>query len=188
MALYSNFGFSLHPVVAAWGHLRPGAVTRPPDVTRFEADQVTESQLDIVTAIDRQVRGSARTIDVEMMLSEEGNRLLLHGDQAYAVAKDERIVTLGAPHRGVGRTRPAHHAGRITRRRDHRGQLAHLGPAVGHPRVDPGRDRAAAVRTGDGTRHERPAHARTFRAAATAEAAVQRYLVHPVSGRAPRPS
>jgi GNAT superfamily N-acetyltransferase len=96
MALYSNFGFSLHPVVAAWGHLRPGAVTRPPDVTRFETDQVTESQLDIVTAIDRRVRGSARTIDVEMMLSEEGNRLLLHGDQAYAVAKDERIVTLGA--------------------------------------------------------------------------------------------
>jgi GNAT superfamily N-acetyltransferase len=96
MALYSNFGFSLHPVVAAWGHLRPGAVTRPPDVTRFETDQVTESQLDIVTAIDRRVRGSARTIDVEMMLSEEGNRLLLHGDKAYAVAKDERIVTLGA--------------------------------------------------------------------------------------------
>jgi GNAT superfamily N-acetyltransferase len=96
MALYSNFGFSLHPVVAAWGHLRPGAVTRPPDVTRFETDQVTESQLDVVTAIDRRVRGSARTIDIEMMLSEEGNRLLLHGDQAYAVAKDERIVTLGA--------------------------------------------------------------------------------------------
>jgi GNAT superfamily N-acetyltransferase len=96
MALYSNFGFSLHPVVAAWGHLRPGAVTRPPDVTRFEADQVTESQLDVVTAIDRRVRGSARTIDIEMMLSEQGNRLLLHGDQAYAVAKDERIVTLGA--------------------------------------------------------------------------------------------
>ncbi|HEV3368468.1 MAG TPA: GNAT family N-acetyltransferase [Acidimicrobiales bacterium] len=96
MALYSNFGFSLHPVVAAWGHLRPGAVTRPPDVTRFEADQVTESQLDVVTAIDRQVRGSARTIDIEMMLSEQGNRLLMHGDQAYAVAKDERIVTLGA--------------------------------------------------------------------------------------------
>jgi hypothetical protein len=42
------------------------------------------------------VRGSARTGDIEMMLSEEGNRLLLHGDRAYAVAKDERIVTLGA--------------------------------------------------------------------------------------------
>jgi GNAT superfamily N-acetyltransferase len=96
MALYSSFGFSLHPVVAAWGHLRPGTVTRPPDVTRFEADEVTAAQLEIVTAIDRQVRGSARTIDIEMMLSEEGNRLLLRGDHAYAVAKDERIVTLGA--------------------------------------------------------------------------------------------
>jgi GNAT superfamily N-acetyltransferase len=96
MALYSSFGFSLHPVVAGWGHLRPGKVTRPAEVTRYEPDAVTEAQLDIVTAIDRRIRGSARSIDIEMMLSEEGNRLLLHGDQAYAVAKDERIVTLGA--------------------------------------------------------------------------------------------
>jgi GNAT superfamily N-acetyltransferase len=96
MALYSSFGFSLHPVVAAWGHLRPGTVTRPDDVIRYEPDEVTETQLDIVTAIDRSVRGSARPGDIEMMLSEVGNRLLLHGDQAYAVAKDERIVTLGA--------------------------------------------------------------------------------------------
>jgi GNAT superfamily N-acetyltransferase len=96
MALYSAFGFSLHPVVAAWGHLRPGAVNRPPEVTRIEPGDVTEAQLDLVTAIDRKVRGSARTGDIEMMLSEEGNRLLLHEDRAYAVAKDERIVTLGA--------------------------------------------------------------------------------------------
>jgi GNAT superfamily N-acetyltransferase len=96
MALYSAFGFTLHPVVAAWGHLRPGAVTRPDDVMRVEPDDVTDAQLDLVTAIDRTVRGSARTGDIEMMLSEEGNRLLLHGDRAYAVAKDERIVTLGA--------------------------------------------------------------------------------------------
>lgn len=96
MALYSNFGFALHPVVAGWGSLRPGAVTRPPEVTRYEEDQVTEAELDVVTAIDRHVRGSARTVDVEMMLSEEGTRLLLHEDQAYAVAKDDRIVTLGA--------------------------------------------------------------------------------------------
>jgi predicted N-acetyltransferase YhbS len=96
MALYSSFGFTLHPVVAAWGHLRPGAVTRPDEVDRFEGDEVTAAHLEIVAAIDRHVRGSVRTIDIEMMLSEEGNRLLLHGDQAYAVAKDERIVTLGA--------------------------------------------------------------------------------------------
>jgi GNAT superfamily N-acetyltransferase len=96
MALYSSFGFQLHPVVAAWGHLRPGGVTRPPDVTRHERDEVTDALLDVVAAIDKKVRGSSRTVDMVAMLSEEGCRLLLHGDQAYGIAKDERLVTLGA--------------------------------------------------------------------------------------------
>jgi ribosomal protein S18 acetylase RimI-like enzyme len=96
MALYSSFGFALHPVVAAYGPLRPGTVARPDDVTRHEGSDVTEVELAVVTAIDRRVRKSARTVDVRAMLAEEGNRLLLRGDQAYAVAKDERIVTLGA--------------------------------------------------------------------------------------------
>jgi hypothetical protein len=96
MALYADLGFALHPVVAAWGPLRPGAVTRPPEVVRYEGTAVTDTELDVVTAIDRSVRGSARTVDVEMMLSGGGTRLLLHEDQAYAVAMDDRIVTLGA--------------------------------------------------------------------------------------------
>jgi hypothetical protein len=96
MALYADLGFSLHPVVAGWGPLRPGAVTRPADVVRYEGSAVTEAQMDVVAGIDRAVRGSARTIDVAMMLSGGGTRLLLHEDQAYAVAMDDRIVTLGA--------------------------------------------------------------------------------------------
>jgi GNAT superfamily N-acetyltransferase len=96
MALYSDLGFSLHPVVAAWGPVRPGAVQRPDEVVRYEGNDVTDAQLEVVGAIDRAVRGSARVVDITMMLSEEGNRLLLHEDQAYAVAKDDRIVTLGA--------------------------------------------------------------------------------------------
>ncbi|HWF14554.1 MAG TPA: GNAT family N-acetyltransferase [Acidimicrobiales bacterium] len=96
MALYTSFGFVLHPVVAAWGAIRPGAVARPADVVRYEPDQVTERQLELVTAIDRKVRGSARTVDLLSMLSPPGNRLLLHADQGYAVANDDRIVTLGA--------------------------------------------------------------------------------------------
>jgi len=96
MALYTGFGFTLHPVVTGWGALRPGTVTRPAEVDRYEADQVGERELEVVTAIDRAVRGSARTIDIVAMLAQPGNHLLLHGDQAYAVAKDERIVTLGA--------------------------------------------------------------------------------------------
>ena len=98
MALYTSFGFVLHPVVAAWGVMRPESVVRPPEVQRFEPDEVTERELDVIAAVDRKVRGSARSVDIVSMLSQPGNRLLLHADQGYAVARDERIVTLGARH------------------------------------------------------------------------------------------
>jgi len=96
MALYTSFGFVLHPVVAAWGAMRPGTMERPAEVRRYEPDEVTTQELDVVTAIDREVRGSARTVDVIFMLAQPGNRLLLQADRGYAVARDERIVTLGA--------------------------------------------------------------------------------------------
>ena len=96
MALYASFGFVLHPVVAAWGAMRPGTMERPAEVRRHEPDEVTTQELDVVTAIDREVRGSARTVDVISMLAQPGSRLLLHADRGYAVARDERIVTLGA--------------------------------------------------------------------------------------------
>lgn len=96
MALYTSFGFVLHPVVAAWGAMRPGSVERPPEVVRHEPDQVTERELAIVAAIDRRVRGSARSVDIVSMLAHPGHRLLLLGEEGYAVAKDDRIVALGA--------------------------------------------------------------------------------------------
>jgi ribosomal protein S18 acetylase RimI-like enzyme len=96
MALYTSYGFVLHPVVAAWGAMRPGSVERPADVVRFEPDQVTEREIDIVTAIDRTVRGSGRSVDVVSMLAQPGHRLLLHAEDGYAVARDDRIVVLGA--------------------------------------------------------------------------------------------
>jgi GNAT superfamily N-acetyltransferase len=96
MALYANVGFTLHPVVAAWGTLRTGAVTRPEGIERIEPGDVQDSHLGLVADIDRQVRKSARTVDIRSMLSQPGNRLLLYGKEAYAVVKDERIVTLGA--------------------------------------------------------------------------------------------
>ena len=95
MALYTSCGFQLHPVVAAWGTMRPGSVTYPPEVRRCEPDQVGRGELEIVATIDRARRGSSRTADILAMLSRPGTRLLLHEDQAYAVARDERIVTLG---------------------------------------------------------------------------------------------
>jgi ribosomal protein S18 acetylase RimI-like enzyme len=96
MALYTSHGFVLHPVVAAWGAMRPGSVQRPPEVVRYEPDQVTERELEIVTAIDRTVRGSARSVDIVSMLAQPGHRLLLHAGEGYAVAREDRIVTLGA--------------------------------------------------------------------------------------------
>jgi len=96
MALYTSFGFVLHPVVAAWGAMRPGSVERPAEVVRYEPDQVTERELEIVTAIDRKVRGSGRSVDIVSMLSQPGHRLLLFAEDGYAVARDDRIVVLGA--------------------------------------------------------------------------------------------
>jgi ribosomal protein S18 acetylase RimI-like enzyme len=96
MALYTSFGFALHPVVAGFGALRPDSVERPAEVVCYEPGRVTERELSVVTAVDRKVRGSARTVDVVAMLSQPGTRLLVHTDQGYAVAKDERLVTLGA--------------------------------------------------------------------------------------------
>src|SRR6516165_7785677 len=98
MALYASFGFVLHPVVAAWGAMRPGSIEWPREVTRREPDRVTEHELEIVAAIDRKVRGSARTVDIVAMLTQPGTRLLLHADQGYAVTMDDRVVTLGARH------------------------------------------------------------------------------------------
>jgi GNAT superfamily N-acetyltransferase len=95
MALYTSFGFTLHPVVAAWGPLRPGVVERPDGVTRHEPEEVTEQELQIVAGIDRAVRRSERTVDIVSMLEQPGYRLLLHDDQAYAVARDDRVITLG---------------------------------------------------------------------------------------------
>jgi ribosomal protein S18 acetylase RimI-like enzyme len=94
MALYIGAGFAAHPVVAAWGTMRPGSVRAPEDVRRLEPDQVGDRELQIVAEIDRARRASVRTADIVTMLSRPGTRLLLHEDQAYAVARDERIVTL----------------------------------------------------------------------------------------------
>jgi len=91
MALYASVGFSLHPAVMGWGTVRPGTVFADPRVRHGD-----DRDLATVDAVDRDVRGSARSVDVVAMLKEPGSRLLLIDDRGYAVAKDDRIVTLGA--------------------------------------------------------------------------------------------
>ena len=169
MALYTGFGFALHPVVAAWGAMRPGAVERPPEVERYEPDEVGERELDVVTAIDRTVRGSARTVDIVAMLAQPGTRLLLHADQALRGRQGRADRHPRRPPGGVGHAGAAGHAGRGAGRRDDRDQLAHLGAAVGHPRGRGGGDRAPALRSGHGARAWTGHPAPTSRAAGSAE-------------------
>ena len=126
MALYASFGFALHPVVAAWGVMRPGSVARPAEVRRAGAGRGDGAgELDAVTAIDREVRRSSRTVDIVSMLAQPGNRLLLHADRGYAVARDERIVTLGARDEESA-SWSCGPCGRGAGRRDDRDQLADL--------------------------------------------------------------
>jgi hypothetical protein len=79
---------ALHPVVTAWGAIRPGAVEGLPEVDCHEPDEVAERELEVITVIDRKVRGSARALDIVAMLAQSGSRPLLHADQGYAVAKE----------------------------------------------------------------------------------------------------
>jgi len=91
MALYTSAGFTLHPVVTGRGTVRPGTVHVDPWVRHGD-----EADADTVAAIDRVVRGAARSVDIVAMLHEPGSRLLLVGDRGYAVVRDDRVVTLGA--------------------------------------------------------------------------------------------
>jgi ribosomal protein S18 acetylase RimI-like enzyme len=91
MALYTSAGFSLHPVVTARGTVRPGSVGFDPRVRHSDSQDI-----EVVETIDRVVRGAARWVDIVAMLNEPGSRLLLLDDRGYVVAKDDRVVTLGA--------------------------------------------------------------------------------------------
>lgn len=91
MALYTMAGFALHPALRATGPVRPGAVRTHPSVRTGD-----RSDIALVDDIDRFVRGSARGVDIEAMLADPHNHLLLSGDRGYAVALDDRLVTLGA--------------------------------------------------------------------------------------------
>jgi GNAT superfamily N-acetyltransferase len=91
MALYTSAGFALHPVVNGHGTVRSGSVRADPRVRLSD-----NRELGLVDAIDRAVRGSARTSDIAAMLDEPGSGLLLLADRGYAIVKDDRVVTLGA--------------------------------------------------------------------------------------------
>ena len=98
--LYQMAGFELHPAVVAWGLVRAGSVAADPRVTVAAVD---DGALDVVSSIDRAVRGSARPQDIAHLLSRRSHRLLLLDERAYAVVLDDRVVTLAACDVGAAR-------------------------------------------------------------------------------------
>jgi GNAT superfamily N-acetyltransferase len=95
MALYASAGFSLHPAV-----MGDGPVRRPPPSDPWVREGGS-GDFDLVGEVDRAVRGAARSEDVAVMLAEPGNRLLVIGREGYAVATDDRLVTLAARNEDV---------------------------------------------------------------------------------------
>jgi len=90
IALYAGAGFSLHPAIAAWGPVR-GPVEVPEEVRVGDP-----SDLDVVAAVDRELKGAARTDVVGFLLSLDDHRLLVDGTTGYAMVTGDRVVTMGA--------------------------------------------------------------------------------------------
>lgn len=90
VSLYATAGFALHPAVAARGPVRASPPTpvgvRPGDL----------SDLAVVDAVDRELRGATRSDLITFLLSLGDHHLVVDSASGYAVVKDDRIVTLGA--------------------------------------------------------------------------------------------
>ncbi len=90
VALYSSAGFSCHAALLGDGPVRR-TVRRDRRVRRGGVDDIG-----VVDAVDRERRGSARGIDIVELLRDPATRLLVMEERGYAVARDDRITTLGA--------------------------------------------------------------------------------------------
>ncbi len=90
VALYCSAGFACHPAMRA-----EGRITRAVGADR-RVRAGSGQDLGQVDAIDRARRGAARGVDVEHLLADPGNHLLVMEDRGYAVARDDRLITLGA--------------------------------------------------------------------------------------------
>ncbi|MGP8060288.1 MAG: GNAT family N-acetyltransferase [Acidimicrobiales bacterium] len=90
MALYAGAGFALHPSVAAWGPVR-SPIVAPRGVRAGGA-----GDLEVVDAVDRELKDATRGDLIAHLLSSGDHRLLVDGTTGYAVVKGDRVVTLGA--------------------------------------------------------------------------------------------
>jgi predicted N-acetyltransferase YhbS len=89
---YARAGFDLHPAVEI-----SGTVDRAALPAGLPVRPGGSADLDVVDAVDAQLRGSSRREDVEFLIAEQGARLwIAERGQGFAVGTPNRIVMLGA--------------------------------------------------------------------------------------------
>jgi GNAT superfamily N-acetyltransferase len=89
MALYSRAGFDMHPTVCGHGPLR----RRPAMAPSIRVGGLDD--LALVGAVDREVRGAARDVDITFAL-EQGCTLYLDDAGGYALGAPDRVISLAA--------------------------------------------------------------------------------------------
>lgn len=97
MRRYAVAGFALHPAVVAWGRVRPERLSPPPDVRSGDG-----ADLELAAAVDRRLRGAARTADLALCL-EEGDRMLVVPERGFALLRETRVVPVVALDEDVAR-------------------------------------------------------------------------------------
>jgi predicted N-acetyltransferase YhbS len=90
MRRYAQAGFSLHPAVTAWGHVRRDAIAPFGAVRACGVDE-----LESAAEVDRRVRGASHGPDSARLL-DEGGTLLWHDEGGYVIERDGRPLVLAA--------------------------------------------------------------------------------------------
>ena len=116
--IYSKAGFDLHPAVAAWGRVdhRNGVQIGGDRVIEIdergfggcqvdlpEVREGTVDDLRLVRSLGRRLRGGDHAPEIAFLIGQ-GRRLLLAGDQGYAVVQGARPVMLAADNEAAATT------------------------------------------------------------------------------------
>jgi ribosomal protein S18 acetylase RimI-like enzyme len=87
MRRYARLGLDLRPCVAAAGIVDRTRLPDPDGVTDAGPEGIP-----VADAIGRAVRGAGHGVDLEIALRDEGSRLLLLEDRAFAWVREERVM------------------------------------------------------------------------------------------------
>lgn len=94
--LYVASGFTVHPTMFASGQVKRAAIPRAQGVSPREADL---DDLEFMTAVDRQIRGTTRVADLEHLISDGARGLVTQSQsgRGYVVFRDGLPPVDGVP-------------------------------------------------------------------------------------------